>query len=165
MNAATMHMRDPTRDRFVGAARPHTPRLHSPPLWADATREPPPRGNPASLRTRNKENLTNRSGTTIGQLYVKRYSLRPGGSIFDAHLAHNWVTVSNRLDLQCGFGRLRDLAQERVIRRRVEILEPTNGHRSKRRRSFLIMGQLLHECRTELSVELEYVTCGFPGAV
>jgi hypothetical protein len=94
MNAATMRMRDPTRDRFVGAARPHTPRLHSPPLWADATREPPPRGNPASLRTRNKENLTNGSGTTIGQLYVKRYSLRPGGSIFDAHLAHNWVTVS-----------------------------------------------------------------------
>ena len=93
MSAATMRMRDSTRDRFVGATRPHTPRLHSP-LWADATTEPPPRGAPASLRTQNKENLTNGNGTTIGQLYVRRYSLRPGGSIFDAHLAHNCVTVS-----------------------------------------------------------------------
>ena len=94
MNTATMRMRNPTRDRFVGAARPHTPRLHSPLLWADAPRETPPEGNAHPYGQGTRASLPTGAVPTIGQLYLERYSLRLGGSLFDDHLAHFCVSVS-----------------------------------------------------------------------
>ncbi len=96
MIAATMRMRDPTRDRLVGAARPHTPRLHSPPLWADAPRETLPEEKPHPYGSRMRASQPTGAVQTIGQLYVERYSLRPGGSVFDAHLAHFCLSISSQ---------------------------------------------------------------------
>ncbi len=84
-----------TRARIVGAARPHTPRLHSPPQEADAGPGSPRRRNPLSLRKHNDGHQTTRRITKeIGQHDQERYSSQPGGFIFDAHLAQFSVAVS-----------------------------------------------------------------------
>ena len=77
---------------FVGAARPHTPRL--PPLPRRLT----PEGKHPGTRTINDSQRTSgrlRGRTTgHGQRLTRRYSSQPGGSIFNAHLAQSSVSVS-----------------------------------------------------------------------
>ena len=79
---------------FVGAARPHTPRL--PPLPRRLT----PEGKHPGTRTINDSQRTSgrlRGRTTgHGQRLTRRYSSQPGGSIFNAHLAQSSVSVSTR---------------------------------------------------------------------
>ncbi len=89
----------PTRVRIVEATRPHTPRLHSPPQEADAGPGPPGQG--GRLRTHNDGQQTIKGITKeIGQHLKGRYSLQPGGLIFDALLAHFSVSVSTTPETQ-----------------------------------------------------------------
>ena len=95
MNPASPVHGKPTRARFVGAARPHTPRLHSPPEEADAGPEPPRPRTHLRLRTRNNCHPTIQEITKeIGQDAQERYSSQLGGSVLDALLAHFSVSVS-----------------------------------------------------------------------
>ena len=80
---------------LVGATRPHTPRLHSPPQEADAEPNPPRKPNPLRIRMHADQKQTIRWITKeIGQHVQKQYSSQPGGFISDALLAHFSVSVS-----------------------------------------------------------------------
>ena len=95
MNSVSLTSERSTPDRFAGATRPHTPRLHSPPQEADAGQKPPRQRNPLRLRAHNDGYQTIKEITKeIGQDLQERYSSQPGGFIFDAHLAHFSVAVS-----------------------------------------------------------------------
>lgn len=76
-------------------APPPNPRLLSPPAWADAGSKPS-RHSQRSLviegTDRNRLDASPLQG--LGQLNSGRYSSQPGGSYFDALLAHFSVTVS-----------------------------------------------------------------------
>ena len=97
MNSVSLTSERSTPDRFAGATRPHTPRLHSPPQEADAGPEPPRQRDPLRLRAHNDGYQTIKEITKeIGQDLQERYSSQPGGFIFDAHLAHFSVAVSTR---------------------------------------------------------------------
>ena len=96
MNSLSLASERSTPDRFAGATRPHTPRLHSPPQEADAGQKPLRQRDPLRLRAQNDGYQTIKEITKeIGQDLQERYSSQPGGFIFDAYLAHFSVAVSN----------------------------------------------------------------------
>jgi len=81
--------------RFVGAARPHTPRLPPLPQRLTPTRNRHDKGDALRLRTNDKgHQLVKGIVKEIGQHDQEQYSSQPGGFIFDALLAHFLVSVS-----------------------------------------------------------------------
>ncbi len=95
MNPASLAVGRSTRARFVGAARPHTPRLHSPPQEADAERQVPrPRGLQRLPTLNERDEATTEMAREIRQHPPERYSFKLGGFIFDALPAHFSVSVS-----------------------------------------------------------------------
>ena len=95
MIAAAMLIGTLTRALFLGATRPQTPRLQSPPQEAGASRVHPRHSNLLRLRVEAREiQLSGGINKEIGQDDRGRYSLQPGGFIFDAHLAHFLMSVS-----------------------------------------------------------------------
>ncbi len=95
MNPTSLRLGIIERAVFVGAARPHTPRLQSPPQQADAKRKLPRQGDNLRLRTINNGIHTIKGITKeSGQLILKRYSSQLGGSIFDELLVQYSVGVS-----------------------------------------------------------------------
>ena len=84
-----------TRAVFLGATRPQTPRLQSPPLEADAGSIPPRHSLPLRPRwASEKEKTTDGIIKDHGHEGPGQYSSQPGGFIFDAHLAHFSIAVS-----------------------------------------------------------------------
>jgi len=76
---------------FLGATRPQTPRLQSPPQEADAKGMPPRKTNALLVRMRkNKQRITRK----IGQRNHGQYSFNLGGFNFDELPAHISVIVS-----------------------------------------------------------------------
>ena len=101
MIGITTHSDRLARAFFVGAARPHTPRLQSPPQRADANRNTPRYAQQIKLREKTQRNQAGGADhQNIGQRHQLRYSLRyvillqPGGSILDEHLAQFSMIIS-----------------------------------------------------------------------
>ena len=96
MIATVTYMVALTRAVFLGATRPQTPRLQSPPPEADAGSVPPCHSFHLRLRVvPGKDSRIDGINEEAGQGNRERYSSQPGGSLFDAHLAQSSIAVSS----------------------------------------------------------------------